>query len=128
MTRYLIGADLAIYSMGGAADSTLNGRLASLYPGDVAISAVSFGELALGSWNGKPPRQDVLDAFVRVIPIVPFDEAAARIYPQLPFKHARLDRLLAAHALSLDATIVTNNKADFADVPWLRVENWTLSE
>lgn len=126
MTRYLIDSDLAIYAMGGERDTILNQRLASCYPGDVAISAVSFAEVALGTWNGKPPRQDVLDAFVAVIPILPFDDGAARAYARLPFKRARFDRLLAAHALSLGATVVTNNEADFADVPGLQVENWTL--
>ena len=124
MIRYLIDSDLAIYSMGGERDSALNVRLATCYPGEVAISAISFAEVALGTWNGKPPRQDVLDAFVRVIPIVPFDDAAAREYARLPFKRARFDRLLAAHALSIGATVVTNNPGDFADVPGLKIENW----
>ena len=126
MTLYLIDSDLAIYSMGEDAESPLNRRFASFYPGDLAISAISFAEVALGTWNGKPPRQDVLDAFVQVIPIVPFDDAAARAYAKLPFKRARFDRLLAAHALSIGATIATNNEADFADIPGLRIENWTL--
>ena len=126
MTRYLIDSDLAIYSMGGEIDSKLNLRLAACYPGDVAISAVSFSEVALGTWNGKPPRQDVLDAFLLAIPVIAYDEAAARRYAQLPFKRARFDRLLAAHALSLGAIVVTNNAADFVDVPGLVVENWTL--
>lgn len=125
MTHYLIDSDLAIYSMGGDTNSTLNSRLAACYPGDVAISAISFAEVALGTWNGKPPRQDILDAFVHVIPILPFDETAARFYAKLPFKRARFDRLLAAHALSIGATIVTNNEADFVDVPGLKVENWS---
>jgi tRNA(fMet)-specific endonuclease VapC len=124
VTRFLIDSDLAIYSMGGATDSSLNQRLADCEPGEVSISAVSFAEVALGTWNGKPPKQEVLDAFVRVIPIVEFDEAAAREYAKLPFKRARFDRLLAAHALSIRATVVTNNEADFADVPGLSVENW----
>ena len=126
MTRYLLDSDLAIYSMGGGPDTKLNQRLVSCYPGDVAISAVSFAEVALGTWKGKPPRQDVLDAFVAVIPILAFDAAAAREYARLPFRRARFDRLLAAHAVSLGATVVTNNEADFADVPGLRIENWTL--
>ena len=126
MTRYLIDSDLAIYSMGGAPDSRLNERLASCFPGDVAISAISFAEVALGTWNGKPPRQDILDRFVEIIPIVAFDEAASRAYARLPFKRARFDRLLAAHALSIGATVVTNNGADFADVPGLVVENWLI--
>ena len=126
MTVYLIDSDLAIYSMGGAPDSVLNRRLATHYPGDVAISAISFAEVALGTWNGIPPRKDILDAFLRVIPIIPFDEAAAREYSRLPFKRARFDRLLAAQALSIGATVVTNNEAEFADVPGLSVENWTV--
>jgi len=126
VTRYLIDSDLAIYAMGGEPDSVLNARLALCRPGDVAISAVSFAEVALGTWNGKPPRQDVLDAFIRAIPVVDFDEAAAREYARLPFRRARFDRLLAAHALSIGATIITNNEADFADVTGLRIENWTL--
>jgi tRNA(fMet)-specific endonuclease VapC len=126
VTQYLIDSDLAIYSMGGEPDSILNARLASCYPGEVAISAVSFAEVALGTWMGKPPRQDVLDAFVQAIPIVDFNESAARAYAKLPFKRARFDRFLAAHALSIDAIIITNNEADFADVPGLKVENWTV--
>ena len=126
MTAYLIDSDLAIYAMGGEIDSRLNQRLAACFPGDVAISAISFAEVALGTWHGKPPRQDVLDAFVQAIPIVPFDAAAAREYARLPFRRARFDRLLAAHALSIGAVVVTNNEADFADVPGLKVENWTV--
>jgi tRNA(fMet)-specific endonuclease VapC len=126
LTQYLIDSDLAIYSMGGEADSPLNQRLAACYPGDVAISAISFAEVALGTWNGKPPLQNVLEAFVRAVPIVAFEEDAAREYAQLPFKRARFDRLLAAHALSIGAIVVTNNESDFADVPGLKVENWSL--
>lgn len=125
MTQFLIDADTAIYAM-AVRYSPLNDRLSECYPGDVAISAISFAEIAIGSYVGKPPSQEVLDAFVKVIEILPFDEVAAREYARLPFKRARFDRLLAAHALSLGATIVTNNEADFVDVPRLRVENWTL--
>jgi tRNA(fMet)-specific endonuclease VapC len=124
VTRFLIDSDLAIYSMGGAANSLLNQRLSTCAPGDVLISAVSFAEVAMGTWNGKPPKQEVLDAFVLAVPIVEFDEAAAREYAKLPFKRARFDRLLAAHALSIGATVVTNNEADFSDVPGLKIENW----
>lgn len=74
----------------------------------------------------KPPPPEVLEAFLAAVPVVPFDEAAARRYAELPFKRARFDRLLAAHALSIGATIVTNNEADFADVPDLKLENWNL--
>jgi tRNA(fMet)-specific endonuclease VapC len=85
-----------------------------------------FAELALGSENGLAPNAAVLDRLLRQMPLVPFDEAAARAHAKLPFKRARLDRLLAAHALSLDAVLVTRNVDDFADIPNLKVENWTI--
>lgn len=104
----------------------VNARLAECEPGDVAISAISFAEIALGTQLQKPPPPEAVEAFLNQIPLLPFDEAAAREYAKLPFKRARFDRLLAAHALSIGATVITNNGADFADVPGLKVENWTV--
>jgi tRNA(fMet)-specific endonuclease VapC len=123
--RYLIDTDCAVYAM-TAQFPALGLRLSDCAPGEAAISVVSFAEVVLGSEMGKPPPMDILEAFVRAVPILPFDEAAAREYAKLPFKRARFDRLLAAHALSLGVTIITNNESDFADVPGLTVENWTL--
>ncbi len=125
MIRYLIDADTSVYAMAGGHE-TLRRRITAHEPGELAISAISFAEIAYGTYVGKPPPPDVLQAFVAVIPLLPFDEAAARAYAQLPFKRARFDRLLAAHALSIGATVVTNNEGDFADVPGLTVENWTV--
>lgn len=126
MSRFLIDADTAIYAM--VADSTLLiRRIEACQPGEIAISAISFAEVVLGSRIGKPPPPPaVLDAFLTAIPLLPFDEAAARAYALLPFKRTRFDRLLAAHALSIGAIIITNNEADFADVAGLVVENWTI--
>ena len=71
-------------------------------------------------------RHAVVEQFVKVVPVLPFDEAASLAYASLPFRRARFDRLIAAHALSLGAIIVSNNGADFADVPGLVLENWTV--
>ncbi len=125
MIRYLIDADSAIYALSGRYDA-MRTRFAELQPGEIGISVISFAEIALGSNNGKPPPADLLESFLNVIKLLPFEESAAREYAKLPFKRARFDRLLAAHALSLDAVVITNNEADFADVPGLKVENWTV--
>lgn len=125
MIRYLIDADSAIFAMSGKYEA-MRDRFASLVPGEIAISAISFAEIAIGSNNGKPPPPELLAAFIRAVPLLPFDEAAAFEYARLPFKRGRFDRLLAAHALSIGAVIVTNNVEDFADVPGLRVENWAV--
>jgi tRNA(fMet)-specific endonuclease VapC len=123
--RYLLDADSSIYAMVDAG-SPVNLRIGEYEPGEIAISAISFSEIALGAQLQKPPPPEVIEAFISAIPIAPYDEAAARAYARLPFKRARFDRLLAAHALSIEATVVTNNEDDFADVPGLKIENWTV--
>jgi tRNA(fMet)-specific endonuclease VapC len=69
------------------------------------------------------------DRFLREVPIAPFDAGAARVYGlvrQASRERRRdaLDKLIAAHALSLHLILVTNNPRDFADYPDLRIENW----
>lgn len=125
MIRYLIDANSAVYAM-DLGNEGLKARIAETNAGELAISVISYAEVAYGTYVGKPPSQAVLDAFIAAIPLLPFDEVAAREYARLPFKRARFDRLLAAHALSIGAVVVTNNEADFADVPGLMVENWTV--
>ena len=124
MTRFLIDADSAIFATTGQIPA-LHDRLVECEPGDIGLSAVTYAEIVLGMERGKPPTPEALALFVEVVPILAFDEAAARQYGKLPFKRARFDRLLAAHALSINASVITNNEADFADVPGLKVENWT---
>ena len=125
MIRYLIDANCAVYAM-DVGNERLKVRLADCNEGEIGISAISYAEVAYGTQTGKPPPPEVLEAFISAIPLLPFDEAAAREYARLPFKRARFDRLLAAHALSIGAIVVTNNEADFADVPGLKIENWTV--
>lgn len=125
MIRYLIDANCAVYAM-DQGHELLKARISDCDAGSMAISAVSYAEVAYGTYTGKLPAPEVLEAFLEAIPLLAFDEAAAREYAKLPFKRARFDRLLAAHALSIGAIVVTNNEADFADVPGLLVENWTV--
>lgn len=125
MIRYLIDANSAVYAMDEGHED-LTRRIADCYPGEIAMSVISYAEVAYGTHVGRPPPPEVLEAFVTAIPLLPFDEAAARAYAALPFRRARFDRLLAAHALSIGATIITNDEADFADVPGLKVENWAV--
>jgi tRNA(fMet)-specific endonuclease VapC len=64
--------------------------------------------------------------------VAPFEEAAAAAFGGTAAELSRagtpigeLDTMIAAHALSLDLTLVTNNMKHFSRVPRLRVENWT---
>jgi tRNA(fMet)-specific endonuclease VapC len=79
-----------------------------------------------GSVNEKPPELNRLHVLTEEMPVLPFDMAAARTYASIPFRRASYDRLIAAHALSLGLTVVTENIKHFADVPGLKVENWLV--
>ena len=122
--KFLLDANTIILLLSGTNDE-LRARISRCAEGDLAMSAVAFAEVAVGSWNGKKPSLIAVDELARLIPIVPFDGLAAREYARLPFKRGSFDRMIAAHALALDLTLVTDNERDFTEIPGLRVENWT---
>lgn len=99
-------------------------RAANCDAGDMVTSAIAYAEVVYGSARKRPPAFDELQAFVEEVPILDFDHKAAIAYAALPFRRASYDRLIAAHALSRGLIVVTDNVADFADVPKLAVENW----
>ncbi|WP_294290353.1 type II toxin-antitoxin system VapC family toxin [uncultured Sphingomonas sp.] len=117
-SNIVIGATLAI-------GEPLRRRMADCNAGDMVMSSIVYAEVAFGCMQAKPPAIAVLHAFVEEVPIVDFDATAAIAYAGLPFRRASYDRLIAAHALALQLTLVTDNIAHFADIPGLRVENWT---
>jgi tRNA(fMet)-specific endonuclease VapC len=123
--KYLLDSNILI-GIAVAQNDKLRVNVAECDAGDLATSAISFAEVAYGSMLGKPTLLDDLRVLIEEIEVLPFDEMAALVYASLPFKRASYDRLIAAHALALGLTIVTDNETDFADVPGLKVENWTV--
>ena len=123
--KYLLDSNILI-GIAIAQNDMLWRNIAECDVGDLATSAISFAEVAYGSMRGKPPLLDNLRILTEEVEVLPFDDAAALVYASLPFKRASYDRLIAAHALSLGLTVVTDNEADFADVPGLKIENWTV--
>jgi tRNA(fMet)-specific endonuclease VapC len=99
--------------------------------GDIVISAISFAELqfmAANSMNAAAKR-GAIARFLLNFRIEAFDGEAARAYGDVRLALRRvpigaLDTLIASHALSLDATVVTGNLRHFSRVPGLRAENW----
>lgn len=123
--KYLLDSNIIIVAM-LATSGALRERMAACDEDDLVTSAIAYAEVAHGSAHGKPPPIELLERFVRDIPVLPFDVTAASAYAALPFVRASYDRLIAAHALSRGLTIVTGNERHFSDVPGLSVENWTL--
>jgi tRNA(fMet)-specific endonuclease VapC len=121
--KYLLDSNILI-ALGLDANDVVAARAAQCDADEMVTSAVAFAEVVHGSERGKPPPLEKLAIMAEEIPVLPFDEKAARAYATIPFKRASYDRLIAAHALSHELIIVTDNEADFADVPGLVVENW----
>jgi len=120
---FLIDSNILIYILqdGGSASAR---RVEQCAVGTVVTSAIVYAEVMRGIVAREPDRASVADSLFDLIAVLPFDAAAASAYARLPFRRGRLDRLIAAHALSCDLTLVTNNEADFADIEGLRIENW----
>lgn len=118
--RFLLDTNILIYIAAGDTQP-LRVRMEQCVPGSVVTSTLCVAEALFGIGDAVQLRA-VIDTFEAV----PFDLDAARTFPSIPFHRGRLDRLIAAQALSRDLTIITNNERDFADVPGLRVENWTM--
>lgn len=130
MTRYLLDTNIVIHASLGA--PAVLDRLAAHVIDEIAMSALTYSELLVGPTDPSVKdahRLEQIALLAKNIDVLPFDRAAAEAYGdvirQLAFNRRRaLDRMIAAHALSLGYTLVTNNAADFADVPGLAVENW----
>nr|WP_294329783.1 type II toxin-antitoxin system VapC family toxin [uncultured Sphingomonas sp.] len=120
---FLLDSNICIYLLQGAVQG-LNARVRAQRRGSLAVSAISYAEVRLGI--RAPEAEQALQGFLRDVLLLPFDGAAAEAYARLPFRRARLDRLIAAQALAAGLTLITNNERDFADIPDLRIENWTL--
>ena len=123
--KYLLDSNIIVYLTMNSNERVVR-RAADCDEGDLVTSAVAYAEVAYGSLNEQPPAIEQLQAFVQEVPVLDFDYRAALAYATLPFKRGSFDRLIAAHALSHDITVVTHNVKHFADVPGLKVENWTI--
>ena len=100
--------------------------------GDIGLCSVVAAELAFGvAKSGSARNRQALEMFLAPLTILPFDEAAVWAYGDLRAALERqgspigsLDTMIAAHALSQQAMLVTNNTREFAKVPGLVLDNW----
>lgn len=128
---YMLDTNICIYLMKRRPPAVLT-RLAALRQGEAVMSVVTYAELRAGlelRVDTQAQNAQALARLVEFIPVLPFDDAAAAAYGRLRAairdrRRDAFDRLIAAHAVSLGLTLVTNNVADFADYPGLVLENW----
>jgi tRNA(fMet)-specific endonuclease VapC len=131
--KYLLDTDICIYIINEKPDKVL--RKFEQYPVfDFGISSITHAELQYGIEKSKKKKtnQDALDEFLLPLTILPFHgkklvTCYGEIRASLESKGRTigpLDMLIAAHALSLDLTIISNNIKEFSRIPKLKSENW----
>ena len=132
MPRYMLDTNMCIYLIKNQPEAVAR-RFAQCYVGDVLISAITFAELEFGvAVTANPERERInLLRLIEDIPVAPFDQAAGVSYGPIRLatrerKNDHLDKLIAAHAVALNVTLITNNIRDFAKYPGLICENWSL--
>ncbi|HEX3863130.1 MAG TPA: type II toxin-antitoxin system VapC family toxin [Stellaceae bacterium] len=126
---YLVDTNIAIHARDGT--SSVLDKFVE-HDGEILLSALSLAELQRGIYRDPKftaIRQSRLEVLLSALPVVPFDSAAAMAYGRIIgqcgwVRGKDYDRMIAAHAISSGCVLVTNNKADFRDIPGLRIVNW----
>jgi len=131
--KYLIDTNICIYIMNKRPAGIIE-KFKQFELGDVGISTITVSELQHGVAKSihRKENQQRLEQFMAPLEILAYDEMAAEVYGDIRFhleKYGQpigpLDVLIAAHALSKNLILVTNNDKEFKRVKNLQVENWT---
>lgn len=130
---YLLDTDICSYVTQNRY-SALSERFRSVSPEDIAVSAITEGETWYGlEWNRVGLRRRLaVSAFYQSVRVLPWPSEAAPIYGDLRARLRRTnlniglsDVMIAAHAMAIHATLVTNNTRHFSRIgPPLKLENW----
>jgi tRNA(fMet)-specific endonuclease VapC len=130
--KFLLDTNICIYIIKQKPLEVLH-KFKTYQVGDIGISSITVAELEFGVQKSQYPakNQQALAQFLLPLKIVDFDNAAATIYGDIRAKLEKqgtpigsLDTLIAAHALSLQVTLITNNIREFNRVPNLKIKNW----
>ena len=131
---YLLDTDISSYLMKRRHPGLIE-RVQAFAPGELKISAVTVYELEFGARrSGRPEIRRVIRAFLENVEVLLFDSLAAREAGKIRAHLAAAgtligayDLLIAGHARSLGAVLVTNNVREFSRVRDLRLENWAAA-
>ncbi|MDP9191294.1 MAG: type II toxin-antitoxin system VapC family toxin [Acidobacteriota bacterium] len=128
---FLLDTDTCIYAL--KQNASVLDRLLSKSRQDIAVSAISEGELRTGAAKSSSPVRTIrlIENFLQPLTIVDFTSEDAIAYAQVRAKLERagtpigpLDTLIAAQAVARQLIVVSNNEREFRRVAGLRVENW----
>ena len=131
MIRYMLDTDICTYII-NKKPANVAARFRKEPFGTIGISSVSASELAFGvTKSGSTKNRQALELFLSPLTVLPFDESIIWTYGSVRTEVEKsgtpigaMDLMIAAHALSLNACLITNNVNEFQRVNRLQVENW----
>ena len=130
--RYMLDTNICIYLIKRQPREVID-KFQGIAPGEIAISSVTVAEMMYGVAKSqhKEKNKSALESFLAPLEIVDFDFKAAQHYGTVRADLEKMgtpigayDLMIAAHALSLDLVLVTNNEREFQRIPDLIIENW----
>lgn len=135
MTLYLLDTN-AVSNLADAPAGPIARQIAKVGAENVVTSIIVNGEIEFGLELKQSKRlRAQMEQVFSVLPVLPFDQPADKRYGVLRAELKRQGRpigpndlLIAAHALALEATLVTANVGEFSRVRGLKIENWLSSQ
>lgn len=130
--KYMLDTNICIFIIKKHPVAVIK-KLIETSPDDVYLSSITIAELKYGVEKSQHQHKnhEALNQFILPFNISSFDESAASHYGDIRTtleKKGQLigpfDMLIAAHARSLNITLVTNNKKEFERVPELKIIDW----
>jgi tRNA(fMet)-specific endonuclease VapC len=126
----MLDTDTVSYALRG--QGRVGERLVAHRPSELCVSAITVAELRFGASRRKSAKLHALiESFIGNIAVMPFDESCAAQFGIIASELAEqgapigeFDALIAAHAMSLRLTLVTNNEKHFQRIRKLSIENW----
>jgi tRNA(fMet)-specific endonuclease VapC len=131
--KYMLDTNICIYCIRKNPQKVFR-RMQGREIGDVGISAITYSELRFGVADSSNPEQNsiALAEFIAPLEVLNYTAEIAETYGSIrSFLKTKgkligpLDLLIAAHAVHLESTLVTNNVREFSRIPGLKIENWT---
>ena len=132
--RYMLDTNILVYVLNARPrHEAVIARFDGENPEDLVVSSITLAELRYGIEKSQRRENNrrALDRVLRALNVVAFDAKAAQAYGAVRAALEAtgkpvgpLDTLIAAHALSLDLTLVTSNPREFSRIRGLRVESW----
>lgn len=129
--KFLLDTDTCIYVL--KQHEQVMRTLLSTSRDDVAVSVVTEAELRTGAAKSISPAKTLqrVEAFLAPVTILEFTSEDAIVYSQIRAKLESagtpigpMDTMIAAHAVSRNLILVSNNEREFRRVTGLRIENW----